>query len=435
MAIPGVRVRYSRRVAASVPEESTALSRPASTVPARPLRLDNPVQRYDWGSTSAIPELLGVAPDGGPHAELWLGSHASAPSHVDLDGERVALNHLIQQDPNNVLGERIADEYGPRLPYLLKVLAAARALSLQVHPKPHHAREGFIRENAAGVPQTHPSRSFHDDRHKPELLVALSTFEVLAGFRAARSILALLDGVEGELIAQVRAQLIEDRSDASLRQAFHLLLAARNDPAWRADIDRTVASIRQRLADGSPDEQADRAVLELAKQFPGDPGAVAAIMLNRATLQPGDALFVPAAEVHAYLSGVGIELQASSDNVLRAGLTSKYVDEEALIRYASFTPRPPVMPQPSTTGETENVATYRVPVPEFALTIIELEAGESAELPNEGPRIVLCFQGAVELSCDSGITELGQGESVLVPHSAGQVSAAGSGRLVCAWVP
>lgn len=404
-------------------------------VPARPLRLENPVQHYDWGSKGAIPELLGNPPDGTPHAELWLGSHPSAPSMVDVDGDRIALHHLIQQDPHAVLGQRIADEYGPRLPYLLKVLAAARALSLQVHPLPHAAREGFNRENAAGVPLDHPMRSFRDDRHKPELLVALSDFEILVGFRSPRAILALLEGLDGELIGTVREQLAADRSDTSLRAAFETLLSARSDESRREDLARTVASVRERLELGSPNERADRAVLELAEQFPDDPGSIASLLLNSATLLPGEAVYVPPAEVHAYLGGVGLELQASSDNVLRAGLTGKYVDTEALVRNASFTPRSPVLPQAQFAGDSEAVATYRVPIPEFALTIIETSPEESAELPPEGPRIVLCLHGAVELRCAGGPTCLTKGESVLVPDSAGVVSVTGTGRLACAWVP
>lgn len=407
----------------------------AVPIPAQPLRLDNPVQHYDWGSPTAIPQLLGAPTDGRPHAELWLGGHPSAPSLALVDGQSVPLNELIRADPNATLGERVADEFGPRLPFLLKVLAATRALSLQVHPKPHAAREGFNRENAAGLALDDPQRTFRDDQHKPEMVVAISQFEVLAGFRSPRAILAILADLPGELLGRVRDQLTESRSAESIRIAFQTLLSARGEAHWRSDIDRTVAAVADRLAAGSPYSRADATVLQLATEFPGDPGAIASLMLNRATLEPSDGLFLPAAEVHAYLFGVGIEVMASSDNVIRAGLTSKRVDEQALVHYASFAPQPPALPQVQPAGERGNVLTYRVPAPEFALTAVDLDSSEVADLPGEGPRILLCLEGQVELLYETGSMKLSQGQSVFVPHAVGRLRASGSGHLVCAWVP
>ncbi|QAY63354.1 mannose-6-phosphate isomerase, class I [Xylanimonas allomyrinae] len=404
-------------------------------VPPRPLRLTNTVQRYDWGSVDAIPALLGVAADGGPMAELWLGGHPSAPSFADVDGASVDLPTLIREAPSAMLGRRIADEFGPRLPYLLKVLAASRALSLQVHPKPHAAREGFNHENALGLPVGSPKRSFHDDQHKPEMVVALSQFEGLAGFRSPRTILAILEGLDGRLVEAVRARLRADRSDASMRQAFQVLLGARSEATCRDDIDVTVAAVGERLASGSPFARADSTVVELAQQHPGDPGAIASLMLNRVTLEPGESMFTPAGEVHAYLSGLGIEVMASSDNVLRAGLTTKLVDEEALVRCASFAPRMPVLPQVHTSGSRGQVQTYRAPVREFALTTADVDPSEEVALPVEGPRVVLCLDGQIDLRTASGTVSARHGQSVFVPHAAGPVAVAGTGHLVCSWVP
>lgn len=404
-------------------------------VPTRPIRLTNPVKNYDWGSTSAIPELLGKSPDGRPQAELWLGAHHSDPSQAQLPDADVPLNALIRADPDSALGSRIADEYGPRLPYLLKVLAAARALSLQVHPHAAASREGFNRENAAGIPLDDPGRIFRDDQAKPELLVALTPFDVLAGFRAARPILEILDGLEGELVATIREKLAADHSEAGLKEAFHALLAVRGDPDKQADIARTIASISSRLAAGtSPNAIADQVALRLADEHPGDPGAIVSLLMNHRTLEPGESLFVPAAEVHAYLSGVGMEIMTSSDNVLRAGLTHKFIDPEALTQHASFQPRPPATAHITRSGEANESTVYRVPTPEFALTVTELTGGVNT-LPEEGPRVLLCLHGELVLQCAGTETRLNQGDAVFVPHAVGELTVSGVGRLVCAWVP
>jgi len=403
-----------------------------------PLPLTNVVQRYAWGSTDAIPRLLGLEHDGGPQAELWLGAHRSAPSRTQVLGSEVDLDTLVTEAPVQSLGHRVAEQFGPRLPYLLKVLAAGSALSLQVHPSPRHAREGFARENKAGLPAGSPERSFHDDQHKPEMLVAITQFEGLSGFRSPRTILELLDGLKGNLVDGVRDTLLRDRSHDGMRDAFHLLLSARADPDCRADIEVTLDSVRERLTSGSPFARADQTVVDLAEQHPGDPGAIASLMLNRFSLEPGESLFTPAGEVHAYLSGVGIEIMASSDNVLRAGLTTKRVDEEALVRCASFAPRPPATAEVTAAGSRGQVLTYRVPVTEFALTMADVDPHELVTLPGTGPRVVLCLDGAVEIVADRSEQDavlLRQGDSVFVPHDAGNLAVSGSGHAVCAWVP
>ncbi|WP_235915561.1 mannose-6-phosphate isomerase, class I [Puerhibacterium puerhi] len=394
--------------------------------------LTNTVQHYDWGSPVAVHELLGTTPDGRPAAELWLGAHPSAPSRT-ADGVR--LDDLIHDDPVGTLGTRVSDGFGPRLPFLLKVLAAERALSLQVHPRPHAARAGFNRENRTGVPLGSPQRSFHDDQHKPEMVVALTRFEALAGFRSPRAALRLLQGLDGELVARAADALARDRSGQGLRAAFGTLVAARGDAACREHVDQAVASVRARLEAGSPSPVEDATVLLLAQQHPGDPGAVASLLLNRLTLEPGRAMFVPPGEVHAYLSGLAVEVMASSDNVLRAGLTTKHVDEPALVECASFEPSPPVTPRVAVAGRHSRVVTFRAPVEEFALTAAAVDPAEPAVLPPAGPRVLLALDGRLELRHAGGTTPLPRGRSVFVPDATGPLEAAGEGRLVCAWVP
>ncbi|WP_336727592.1 mannose-6-phosphate isomerase, class I [Cellulosimicrobium cellulans] len=445
-------------------EEASVDALPAAR-PRAFYRLENTVQPYDWGSTSAIQDLLGVEPDGRPAAELWMGAHPLAPSHVVPDGAAhpgeaprpggatasgTSLADLVRANPVGVLGQRVLDQYGPRLPFLLKVLAAERALSLQVHPHPHRARAGFNRENREGVARDSPLRSFHDDQHKPEMVVAVSRFEGLSGFRRPARILELLDGLDGDLVARMRAALLARPTEAGVREAFTLALHARSEPDAAADLARTVASVRARASaptgsgasatPGAPrrtSRRADATVLALAEQHPGDPGAVVSLMLNRVTLAPGESMFVPSGHVHAYLSGCAVEVMASSDNVLRAGLTSKLVDVDALLECATCTPGPAARPRLVDDGS--GLVTYRPPVAEFALRVGEVAGAAPVPLPALGPRVVLCLDGAATLVGGSGEdpaeTRLARGESVFVPHAAGALTVQGEGRVVVAYVP
>ncbi|MCL1871747.1 MAG: mannose-6-phosphate isomerase, class I [Promicromonosporaceae bacterium] len=398
--------------------------------------LDNTIQHYDWGSPTRLHELLGDTPDGRPAAELWLGAHASAPSLARTpDGDATPLDALVRSAPEAMLGKRISDEYGPRLPYLLKVLAAERALSLQVHPKPHLARAGFNRENRLGVPLTAPERSYRDDQHKPELLLAVTPFEALAGFRNPRTVVALLAGLDGPLVDAVREELARDRTARGIRAAFARLVAARGDEACPVHVAETVASVRARVEAGSAHAVDDAVVLRLAQEHPGDPGAIASLLLNHVRLTPGEAVFLPAGEVHAYLSGVGVEIMASSDNVLRAGLTTKHVDEEALLEAASFEPRPPSAPRRRRTGAHGQSVTFRPPVREFALTDALVDEDEPLALAASGPRTVFCLDGDVVLAAGGTRTSLRRGGSAFVPHDAGKLVVEGAGRVVCAFVP
>ncbi|MEP7765822.1 mannose-6-phosphate isomerase, class I [Sanguibacter sp. 25GB23B1] len=422
--------------------------------PSHIFRLTNSVQHYAWGSATAIPELLGVAADGRPVAEMWLGAHPLAPSRcapssIDTAGAGgfdgvwpVALPDLVRSEPDRMLGVSVVEEYGPRLPYLLKVLAAEQPLSLQVHPRPHVARAGFTHENAAGIPVDAPERNYKDDQHKPEMILALTPFEGLCGFRRPVRILQLFDGLDGELLGAMRDALRASPDATGVRNAFEVALAARGTDCT-ADIAATVASVRERIARGgagSPGgvvSRGDHTAVALAEHYPGDPGALVSLMLNRVSLLPGESVFLASGEVHAYLSGLGIELMASSDNVLRAGLTSKRVDVEALLACASYVPRPPVRPVVTPGVEGSTLTTYRSPVPEFSLLYGSV-VGEAA-VAHTGPRIVLCLDGEVRVEGASqpagAPARLRRGESVFVPHDVGAVTLRGDGTVVVAYVP
>ncbi|WP_265522588.1 mannose-6-phosphate isomerase, class I [Oerskovia flava] len=397
--------------------------------------LENTVQRYDWGSMTALQELLGQEVDGAPAAELWMGAHPMGPSMVRAaDGSVLSLAELIRSAPSAHLGTRVLEDYGPRLPYLLKVLAADKALSLQVHPKPHLARAGFNRENRAGLAKDSPVRSFHDDQHKPEMVVAVSRFEGLSGFRRPGRVVELMAGLRGDLVGRMREILEADPTAEGVRAAFTLALHARQEPDVATDLAVSVADVRSRVAAGTSSPRADATVLMLAEQHPGDPGAIVSLMLNRVTLEPGESMFVPAGDVHAYLSGCAVEVMASSDNVLRAGLTSKRVDVDALLECATCTPAPAARPRVSRAPG--GLKAYRAPIPEFALLVGRVRPGRDAVVHPSGPRVALCLEGEVRLRSWTGEEHtLRQGESAFVPHDVGDLALAGAGIVVVAYVP
>jgi mannose-6-phosphate isomerase len=335
-----------------------------------PVLLDGVVRRYDWGSRSAIPAMLGIEPDGRPAAELWFGAHPDDPSAVLEHG--VALDALIEADPVAALGGAVVDRFGARLPFLLKVLAADTALSIQVHPDLDQARAGYAREDALGIDRNAPDRNYRDANHKPELLCALTRFDALCGFRPVAATLALL----AELAVPELAFLAEHlRGPDPLRAAFTAVLT-------HPDPEPVVAAVAARAA-GAEDGPLYAARIA-AEDFPGDVGAVLALLLNHVRLEPGTAIFLGAGNVHAYLRGTGVEIMASSDNVLRCGLTPKHVDVEEVLRVADFSEL--ANPRAAAIG-----GRFEVPVSDFALT--RLEVDEPTALHDPGPSIVLCTEG------------------------------------------
>ncbi|MDT0328625.1 mannose-6-phosphate isomerase, class I [Nocardiopsis lambiniae] len=389
-------------------------------------RLTNQVRPYAWGARTAIPRLLGLEPDGTPQAELWLGAHHGAPSTVHCEEGPLPLPELIAGDPARVLGEEVADRFGDRLPFLLKVLAADEPLSLQVHPDAERARSGFAAEERRGIPIDASHRNYRDPHHKPELLLALEPCEALCGFREPAAAHRDLLDLSCELAELLREDLSHHDDGVALRSALTRLLTLSGEERERligefvADWDR----VRPLCA------HAD-IVGELAARYPGDPGAVASLLLNRVTLWPGQALFLPAGNLHAYLRGTAVEVMAGSDNVLRAGLTRKHVDPAELLDVVDFAVLPVPYSQPSfQNGRRE----FRPGAPEFALH--EIGPGRvTAHLPGEGPAVVLALNGRVELIPEVGHRiELQRGESVFVQADSGPIKVEGQGHVVAATV-
>ena len=368
------------------------------------VEITNTPRDYAWGSTTAIPDLLGTVPSGRPEAELWLGAHPGSPARlVGRDGI-------------------LADVVKGRLPFLLKVLAAASPLSLQAHPTTAQAEAGFAAENAAGIPLDAPERDYKDAFHKPELIYALSDpFRALCGFRAVADTRALLRPVSGDpRIAPLLDRLVDD---TSLSSVFEWLIT--RGPG----VAELIAAVVE--ASAVDDDLAWDTVRLLSDDYPGDPGIAISLLLNSVALTPGQVLYLPAGNIHAYLGGLGIELMSASDNVLRGGLTPKHVDVPELLKVVDFRPQPvpylePERPQPG-------VTVFRPDVPDFVLTVVSPDAAAAGvTLPLTGPAIALCTSGSVTLAGSQG-----DGMPLLRGHAAyladeSELSIRGAGMLFVA---
>jgi mannose-6-phosphate isomerase len=367
--------------------------------------LTNAVRHYPWGSHTVIPELLGEpSPADQPHAELWIGAHPDQPS-VLSDG--TALDKAIDDDPEGLLGAAVAQRYGGRLPFLMKILAADAPLSLQAHPTMRQAQDGFAAEEAAGIPRTDPARTFKDPYHKPEILCALTPVEALCGFRPVEESLHCLAKLQLPDLKPTIAALARGGLQAAIPQL--LALSVRRRKSLVAAVAKAAADF---VAAADPEFiNTYRWAARLAEIYPGDPGVVISLLCNHLKLAPGEAVFLPAGNLHAYLSGAGVEVMASSDNVLRGGLTSKHVDLAALIEVLDFTDgRVPVMHPVLGPGGLR----YPVPVDDFDLTRCQLGT-DAGSLTTSGPQLLICTEGRAVLQSEQTTLTLAKGESAFVP--------------------
>ncbi|WP_091328631.1 mannose-6-phosphate isomerase, class I [Geodermatophilus ruber] len=381
-------------------------------------QLTSAIRFYPWGSRTVIPELLGQpSPAERPHAELWMGAHPDDPSRLD-DGR--SLDTAIAEEAERLLGPAVVERFGPRLPFLVKVLAADTPLSLQAHPTMEQAAAGYAAEEAAGIPHDDPTRTFKDPWHKPELLLALTTFEALCGFRPVEESLHCLAKLQVPELKPTIAALAR----GGLRAAIPQLLALSGKR--RAALVEAVASKAATFVAAHDPEFINtyRWAAALAESYPGDAGVVISLMCNHLKLAPGEAVFLPAGNLHAYLSGAGVEVMASSDNVLRGGLTRKHVDLAALIEVLDFSDgRIPVLHPVLGPGGLR----YRVPVEDFDLTRVELD-DQAGTLTTRGPQVLLCTEGRAVLAAADGELVLEKGQSAFVPAGA-PVSARGPALL------
>ena len=380
------------------------------------------LKRYPWGSTDAIPALLGTEPDGTPWAEYWLGAHPDGPATTS-DGRR--LDDVISERPASLgAGSRAA--FGDRLPFLVKLLSAASPLSIQAHPTRAQAEAGHARENAEGMAPGSPLRSFRDDWPKPEVIIALDTFDALVGFRQPAETARLLGAIGVESLAPVVAILAQAVPTApSTREAFLAVVAT----ATAAMVEDLAAALDgARAVDEAQAEFQETARL-LTGTYPHDPSVLVALMLNRARLAPWEAIFVPAGTMHAYLRGTGVEVMGASDNVVRGGLTGKHVDLPVLVEIGDFQPADPTILTPQ--DEAPGLRSYATGAPEFGVRLVRAD-GPSIDLPGQDrARLVLGLSGelTVQGTESTGAITVRRGDAVL--SEAGEpVSVDGEGEAV-----
>ncbi len=393
------------------------------------MELLQPVVRpYAWGSRRSIAELQGrPVPTAGPEAELWMGAHPSAPSSLCRDGKRTTLEAVIAADPVGELGPACVARFGTRLPFLLKVLSAEAALSIQLHPSRAQAEAGFRAENERGLAPGDPARNYVDDWPKPELLCALTPFEVLAGLRTPADAAGLFRALGVDQVMPLAGELDRAAGEHVLADSLRTILEW--PESGRAELIGAVLAACGSLASaGGPYASACAAVVRAAADHPGDLGVVAMLLMRHAVLRPGQAVFMPAGGLHAYLRGTGIELLANSDNVIRAGLTGKHVDVPELLKLLDPDVAVPViLPRPLADG----ITVYETPAPEFCLYRLDLP-GQLLALPGTGPRILLCTEGSVVLRGESEQVRLGRGESCFVSAADGAVTGTGQARAYLA---
>ena len=394
--------------------------------------LKNPVLEYSWGSKTAIQSLLGQFDSAGnPMAELWMGAHPKAPSKLLIDGKWKPLNELIEKDPEAILGRRVAEAFSGKLPFLFKVIAAAEPLSIQVHPNLEQAREGYARENLLGIPLDSPDRNYKDTNHKAEILCALGPFQGLFGFRTPEEILSLFHKIFSPRLFE-ELSLLEKKPDQKGLKSFFTSLFTMDKKRQRYIVKEAAGAAEKR----AEQEPVFDWMVRLHQAYPHDVGIFSPIMMNLEELEPGEAVYVPAGQLHAYLCGMGIELMANSDNVLRGGLTSKHVDVPQLLKIVKFESGPVNKIEPLRKGEFESI--YPTPSLEFMLRTITLNKKESYKSPdNRSVEILICSDGKAKIK-DLGngeVLPLPKGRSVIVPAGVTGYRISGKAKIYKASVP
>jgi len=388
-------------------------------------RMHNVIQDYAWGSTTSIESLFGIAnPEGKPQAEIWMGAHPNGCSKIDVAGKATRLAEFIDIDKAAIIGADTEQQFG-ELPYLFKVLAADKALSIQVHPSKSQAEVGFAKEQDAGIPHSAGHRNYKDPNHKPELVYALTPYQAMNGFREIAQIVTLFRCLEIADLQALVVALEENQNEGGLRQFFEAMLSL------RGETKETAVSGLLTYAEQHKDDALFALILELAEQYPGDIGLFSPLMLNVLTLQPGEAMFLDACTPHAYIKGTGLEIMANSDNVLRAGLTPKHMDISELVTSTRFVPMPAdtllLAPEQSEGG-----LHYPIPVPDFKFSVYHSQ--QEIVLTMSSAEILLAIDEPVTVIHSNGETlTIEKGESMFIPNYAGSYTATSTGRFARAY--
>ncbi len=390
-------------------------------------KLDNVIQNYAWGSQTSIQQLFGIENKAGePQAEIWMGAHPNGCSKVEATGE--LLSDLIKKYPIETLGRYTHQRFGD-LPYLFKVLAADKPLSVQVHPKLSDAKLGFEKENQQGIELGAFNRNYKDANHKPELVYALTFYRAMNGFRPIAEMVSIFEQANVSILSEAVAQLKGSPTSSGLQAFFTTVMSLTGK-------DKTDALAQ--LIEGSDIKaktkvarEAFGMVVEFSEKFYDDIGLFSPLMLNVIELEPGEAMFLHAATPHAYVQGTGLEIMANSDNVLRAGLTPKHMDIEELISHTEFhsISFDDIRLLPI---KKERKQSYPIPVDDFGFEIIEV-VDESAEQYVRGAEILFCIEGEVIIESDDSVITLHAGQSVFVCNNADVYSCKGKGTLARAY--
>jgi mannose-6-phosphate isomerase len=394
--------------------------------------LRNPIQNYAWGSMTFIPDLMGgPVPAKKPQAELWMGVHPKAPSKVLCDGEWMSLPEFIQTDPERILGESIAKDFSNELPFLFKVLAATKPLSIQAHPSRDQARAGFARENEMKIPLDAPNRNYRDENHKPEMICALTPFWLLNGFRKIDDLMALTERIGAPALRDIVRPLHGQHEAETLKVLLTTLMTMDRDAQTQL-----VREVMHCIEQNSGTDAAFEWVVRLNQEYPGDMGVLSPLFMNIIRLEPGQGMYTPSGRLHTYLEGAGIELMANSDNVLRGGLTAKNMDIGELLKILDFTQNEVDILRPEGCERGEDI--YDTPAKEFALSLISVDRGSPFESPaTRSVEIMICLEGDAQISDlgNGNVLSLTRGTSLIVPAAVQHYRIEGKATLYKAAVP
>lgn len=375
------------------------------------------VQHYEWGGMVDIPALLGIESDNNlPYAELWIGAHHALPSQVKMDGAKVALNTLISRAPERVMGNHTVQGFDAELPFLLKVISARKPLSIQAHPNKQQAKEGFARENKLGIDRNDVRRNYRDGNHKPELISALSDFYALCGFRPLHEIASLLQS-----IPEFRGLALQFTPERSSLIELYTQLMKMSQQDVNALLTPVVGRFR-RENDHCPFEKHQFAywVLRADQQFSTalcrDRGIFSLFLLNLIHLKPGQAMFLPAGELHAYLEGTGVEVMANSNNVLRGGLTPKHIDVDELLSIMTFECGEPRVLRPKR-HHRYPFEYYETPAKEFALWRLSSTEAQTLKVENVASvQLAVVIRGALRLAMHKNdVMPFSTGDVFMIP--------------------
>jgi len=392
------------------------------------LRMVNPVQAYAWGSKTFIRDLLcTLKPDNKPQAELWMGAHPKLPSQI-LNGDiLVNLDYIIGEDPVDFLGKKTAGMYHDQLPFLLKVLAADEPLSIQVHPGKKQAKSGFAYEEKAEIPIEAPHRNYKDTNHKPELLVALTPFHAMCGFREYSELIQNLKKYLPDTKLAELDSFIANPNPENLKTLYSALLKLESIAK-----DKLLSAYLKNIEKAGPADEQEKLIkdwtIKLNKFYPKDTGILSPLFLNIIVLKPMEGLYLPAGVLHSYLQGAGMEIMANSDNVLRGGLTSKHIDIEELLKAVDFTSK--TIEPVKAIKKTETEAIYKTPAEEFALSIIKHASEKTINFePSGSPEVLFCYEGSFVIENCSQFLTLEKGQSLFVPYEVEGYSIKGTGTI------